>query len=254
MLFNIPTKEEYQNIMEDYPFEESILLLENFQYTSYPEGDMEGFFASSQIFTWHIHLKNRMYQVRLSWVILNHLFDQGIPDDEWWISPSKDGESSVEYFPHFKEEHYLIKAQFDYFSDIFYYKIFSAWDTLGHILNNMYGLNIKRADFYKAVQELKNVRPDLYSNLNELIKSEDFEKMRGFRHSITHNELIGNISSGVGKISGSGVSGLTFGVGDYTTSAQIKENADKSLKLLTQTIEFIKEQAQTDIALSASTS
>lgn len=246
MLFDIPTKEEYKNLLDNYPFDESILSLDNFQYTLYPEGDTENLYAKKQILTWYIHLKNRMYQVRWSWVLLNHLFNQGIPDDEWYISPGKDGRSSVEYFPHFEKQHFQIKTQFDYFSDIFYYKIFSAWDTLGHILNNMYGLNIKRADFYKAVQALKNVRPDLYSNLNDLIESEDFKIMRDFRHSITHNELIGNISSGVAKFSDSSARGVTFGVGDYTTSAQIKENADESLKLFTQTIEFIKEQVQID--------
>lgn len=245
MIFDVPTKKEGKIFLDAYPFDESIISLDNFSYTIHPEGSIETLYAGNQIQTWQVHLANRMYQTRWSWVMLNHLFSKGIPDEEWYISPGKNG-SSIEYFPHFDENHHLIKAQFDYFSDIFYYKLFSALDTLGHILNEMYGLDVRKVDFHKAVEALKDVRPTLYSNLNNLKESEEFKKMKEFRHSSTHNELVGNISSGMAKFSGAGVSGITFGVGDYIPSSQVKDNADKSLTLLTQAIEFIREQIQND--------
>lgn len=247
MIFDVPTKEEYKNLLDSYPFDESVISSDSFNYTIHPENSIELLYASNQIQTWQIHLANRMYQTRWSWVLLNHLFNKGIPDDEWYISPGKSG-SSVEYFPHFEKNHHIIKAQFDYFSDVFYYKLFSAWDNLGHILDNMYGLEIKKVDFHKAVEALKDVKSTLHSNLNSLMESEDFKNMKEFRHSSTHNELLGNVGSGMAKFSNKTASGITFGVGNYTTSLQIKNNADKSLILLTQAIEFIKEQVQIDIS------
>ncbi len=204
---------------------------------------MENSHASSQILTWTVHLKNRMYQTCWSWVQLNYLFNKEIPDEEWHISPGRNGES-VEFLPNFEKRHYLIKAQFNYFADIFYYKLFSAWDNLGHILNNMYELKIERANFYEAVKTLKDVKSDLHDNLNNLIESDDFKKMRKYRHSSTHNELIGLINSGFTKVS---ENHYTAGFQEYVTSSQIKDNADKSLNLITQAIKFIKEQVQSDM-------
>jgi hypothetical protein len=242
MIFIAPTIEEYRSILDEYPFDEDILSLDNFQYTIHPEGGIENFHASREVQTWIVHLKNRMYQTRWSWVQLSHFYNKGIPDDEWFISPGRNGES-VEYFPHFNDNNHEIKAQFNYFADVFYYKLFSAWDNLGHIINNMYGLSIRKADFHKAVKRLRTVRLDLYNNLNGLIESEDFEKMRAFRHSSTHNELIGHLSSGSTKVSDNI---YDFGIGEYTTSSQIKNNADKSMNLIEQAIKFIIEQVQSD--------
>src|SRR5687767_4306997 len=102
MLFDTPLKEEYKNLLDKYPFDESIFSDDNFDYTVHPEGSIEGFHASNQIDTWDNHLKNRMFQTRWSWVYLTHLFNKGIPDDEWRISPGRKGQS-VEYYPHFEE-------------------------------------------------------------------------------------------------------------------------------------------------------
>jgi Cthe_2314-like HEPN len=243
MLFDTPTKEEYREIIENYPFDESILRDDNFEYTVHQDGSIDGFHSGQQLSTWDNHLRNRMYQTRWSWVYLTYLFNKGIPDDEWYISPGRSGES-IEYFPHFEERHHFIKAQFDYFADVFYYKFFSAWDTLGHIINHMYGLGIDRADFRKAVQGLKTIRPDLHEKLNNLIRSDDFSEMMKYRHSSTHNELVGHVGSGSTKVS---ESEYHLGVGNYTPSAKIKENTDKSLLLFTNALEIIREQVEIDL-------
>jgi hypothetical protein len=243
MIFDSPTKEEYKEIIKDYPFDESTLGDKNFSYTVHREGSLDGFHAGQQLSTWDTHLKNRMYQTRFSWIYLTFLFNKGIPDDEWYISPGRSG-ASVEYFPHFEERHYLIKAQFHYFVDVFYYKFFSAWDNLGHILNHMYGLGIDRVDFRKAVKGLKQKRPDLHTKLNSLIQSDDFTKMIEYRHSSTHNELIGHVGSVSTKVSENEYS---LGVGKYIPTAMIKENTDKSLLLFMNAITFIGEQVQIDL-------
>jgi hypothetical protein len=77
-----------------------------------------------------------------SYVLMSYFFEKGIPDDESYISPGKRGES-VEFFPHFEPIHFEVKDWFDYFSDTFYYKLFSALDMVGHFINLQYELGVK---------------------------------------------------------------------------------------------------------------
>ena len=123
-------------------------------------------------------------------------FGKGIPDDEWFISPGKKGES-IQYYPHFEKKDFLIKAQFDYYADAFYHKLFSAWDTLGHLLNVVYELEIERASFDNAVKKLKTVKPALHAKLTAIMDSADFQTMRQFRHSVTHNHLPDTLALGL---------------------------------------------------------
>jgi Cthe_2314-like HEPN len=239
VFFEFPTKDEWRQLESSYPFKQLWISEDDFQYTNNPDGSIENFFAGSEIRTWAVHLQNRLIQVRWSYVLSMFHFNKGIPDERWFISPGKKGQS-IEYYPNFEEADHFVKAQFDYYVDVFYYKLFSAWDTLGHLLNVTYELEIERADFYKAVRKLKVIRPVLYSKFKKIMDSADFKKMREFRHNITHNHLLGHIGSSVRKVS---KNHITFGGGSYTPSAQVKENMAKSLDLLVETLEAIKEQS-----------
>jgi Cthe_2314-like HEPN len=242
VFFEFPTKDQWRMLEDSYPFEKLQVSTNHFQYTAHPEGSIESFYAIPEILTWKIHLQNRLIQTRWSYVQLMFHFNKGIPDDEWFISPGKKGQS-IEYYPHFEEKDHLVKAQFDYYADIFYYKLFSAWDTLGHLLNVTYELEIERASFHKAVGGLKTVKPVLYGKLETIMCSSDFKRMREFRHSITHNHLPGHIGSIVRRVSKKHITG---GGGSYTPSAQIKDNVIKSLDLFAEALEAIKEQSAMD--------
>ena len=242
MFFEFPTKDEWRKLEQSYPSKSLEVTEDHFRYTAFPEGSIERFSAVPEILTWTVHLQNRLIQTRWSYVLLMYYFGKGIPDDEWFISPGKKGES-IQYYPHFEKKDYLIKAQFDYYADAFYHKLFSAWDTLGHLLNVVYELEIERASFDKAVKKLKPLKPALHAKLTAIIDSTDFQTMREFRHSVTHNHLPGHISSSVRRVSANLV---TFGGGSYTPSAQIKDNVIKSLDLFAQALEAIKEQTAVD--------
>lgn len=239
MFFDWPKEDEWRELEKSYPFEKLKVPDDCFQYTASPQGSLEAFFAFPEILTWKVHLQNRLIQTGWSYVLLMFHFNKGIPDDEWFISPGKNGES-IEYFPHFKEEDHLVKAQFDYYVDVFYYKLFSAWDTLGHLLNVRYEMEIENASFGKAVRKLETIKPALHIRLKGIMDTPDFNKMREFRHSSTHNHLVGHIGSTVRKVSNNHV---TFGGGSYTPSADIKDNIIKSLDLFAETLEAIKEQS-----------
>jgi Cthe_2314-like HEPN len=194
MFFEFPTKDEWRESEGGYPFEKLEVSAGDFQYTAHPQGSMERFSAIPNIITWTAHLQNRLIQTRWSYVLLMFHFCKGIPDEEWFISPGKK-DQSVEYYPHFEKKDHLVYA------DIFYYKLFSAWDTLGQLPNVTYDLEIERASFYKAVEKLKTVKPTLFSKLKGVMDSPDFEKMPEIRHNIAHNHLPGHVGSTVERFS-----------------------------------------------------
>jgi hypothetical protein len=242
MFFDFPTKEEWASLEAAYPFSNLKVTEDHFRYTAHAEGTLERFSAIPQLLTWIVHLQNRLIQTRWNYVLLMFHFEKGIPDEEWFISPGREG-ASVEYFPHFEMKHRLAKAQFDYYADNFYYKLFSAWDTLGHILNVMYELEIERPSFDKALRALELVRPALHASLKAIVDVHDFVKMRETRHNITHNLLPGHVGSSITKTS---PDEFSIGVGSYTPSAVVKENVVASLDLFAQTLNAIKAQSVSD--------
>lgn len=70
---------------------------------------------------------NKVESIKISYALARHYFDKGIPDDEWFVSPGING-SSVQYMPHFNDEHYLIRYWY-----CFLWKTFTArynlWET-----------------------------------------------------------------------------------------------------------------------------
>lgn len=97
-------------------------------------------------------------------------------------------------------------------------------------------MQIERANFYSVVKKLKSFNHPLWLKLQAVRDSADFVTMTKLRHAITHNELPGDIGSSITKTK----EGITFGSGDYTPSAEIKENAIKSLNLFTGVLDVLR--------------
>lgn len=68
----------------------------------------------------------------------------------------------------------------------------------------------------------------------------NLRKPKKIRNALTHNYPPMTIGSAVSKKNTNSVS---LGVGQYTTSKEIKENAAEILELLAKAIEFIKKQS-----------
>lgn len=83
---------------------------------------------------------NKVGNLQITYALCMHYFDRGIPDDPWYISPGKEGQS-IQYFPEFKKEHYMRLFWFGYYADAFYLRISAVWDSLIEIINHYYGLN-----------------------------------------------------------------------------------------------------------------
>ena len=170
--------------------------------------------------------------------MLTYYFNKRIPDDEWRRSPGENGES-IQFFPNFKEEHFYWKDQFDYYSDIFYYKLFSVWDTIGHMLNVIFEINVSlnNVHFKTVLKKLEFYNKILYEKLEKIKTDPVFEKASEIRNDITHNYL----PNSVGLIVKKTKKNITVGVKNYFTTKEIKENIESVIILLKKTIEYIKD-------------
>ncbi|KPJ50705.1 MAG: hypothetical protein AMJ41_00915 [candidate division Zixibacteria bacterium DG_27] len=232
MLFEYPSKDDWNELISSIPYEKLAVSIGDFK----KKGDsLNDFVGNLQIETWLEHLGHRLFDVQKSYVMLMYYYEKGIPDDEWFISPGKRGES-IEYFPHFEKRHHLIKRQFDYYVDVFYYKIFSAWDNIGHVLNLAYDLGIKRVSFKCVVPKLKTSNAGLHGRLHSILEDDNFTKASDLRNTVTHNYLPSQVGSAVTRRGDT----VFFGAGDYIPSKVIKDNAAETVNLLVKTLDYIK--------------
>lgn len=250
-----PTKDDWQRIAATFPVEKLNIGITDFQtvapieapspiYTGSEFDDLDEFYINLE--TPHLarHLQHRIGHIWKSYILLMFYFDMGIPDDEWSVSGEQGG---IKYLPNFDDKHYQIQDEFTYYADVFYYKLFSAWDTIGHILNVRYKLGIeKRPDFHKAISKLAQASTSLFDKLQTIINDPDYKEARELRNTITHNYLPNIIGSTVRQIKTQSGTMITGGGGSYTPSATIKENVVKALSLFAETLESVKTQNRID--------
>jgi hypothetical protein len=197
--------------------------------------DNEGIFSflsNVEFNSWLRLFNNRLGQSRMSYIFLMHYLKKGIPDQEWFLSPGKQGQS-VQYFPHFNEETFYFKMMFDYYMDNFYYKFFSAWDTMYHVINAYYQFELMPNIRFnsKVMEKLLQRNEGLHTNIIKVNNSEPFVLSRTLRNDITHNFAPNDISSGITREKEEGLlRKISFGIGNYTTSKTFINNVDEIIE------------------------
>lgn len=88
-------------------------------------------------------LNNKVGSIKVSYALCRHYFDKEIPDNPYFISPGREGQS-IQYFPEFESEHWMRLYWFSYFADAVYMKLFSVWDSVTEIIDTFYGMDIKK--------------------------------------------------------------------------------------------------------------
>ncbi|WP_127576761.1 Cthe_2314 family HEPN domain-containing protein [Paenibacillus barengoltzii] len=213
-----------------------------------PEKNIYFFFSRHETDSWIRMLNNRLGQVRLSYIFMMHYFNKGIPDDEWYINPNR-GELSIQYFPHFREETFHYKTMFDYYTDVFYYKFSSAWDTIFHIINAYYSFNIEPKHRFndKVKNELKKRNSALFNEIGKTENSEAFKESKTLRNNITHNFSPNDISSGVKKEFVDGkIRRISMDIGEYTPSMIFIKNINDLINVMISFLAFLKETLESN--------
>lgn len=130
---------------------------------------------------------NKVGSLIITYALCRHYFDKGIPDDPWYISPGNEGQS-IQYMPLFKNEHWMRRYWFNFFSDTFYLKISSVWDSIIEILNHFYGLDYP-SDLRLRSQVLKWLKQnsrDIVSVFNEIMSDQRYIDAQAYRILAAH--------------------------------------------------------------------
>lgn len=237
MPITFPTEADFKRIGTTFSLDNLRLKLDDFQHKMPASRDFEALHITTELIPWINSFNERIFHTRRSYIFATFYFEQGIPDDEYFIS-SDENETSLEYFPHFDNEKYLIKDYFDYFVDVFYYKAFSSWDTIGHILTLLYHLPIRKPDFEKAVDKLASLDSTLHANLTSITKDSAYLEAKRLRNDITHNRPPGVLGSGLVQVTPT----MSYmGVGQYTSSKQVNGNVNEIFALMNQTVAYLKQ-------------
>ncbi|WP_235822191.1 Cthe_2314 family HEPN domain-containing protein [Gottfriedia luciferensis] len=169
-------------------------------------------------------------------------YDSGIPDEEWYISPGEKGQS-VQYFPHFEEEHFGNLYWFSFYMESFYTRFEGLIDTVYHVINIKYKFDFEPALGFrkKVLKGLKVVDKDLFDYLDALPDNIVFQKVKDFRNNIVHNYRPNQIDSGYTKVKKTdGSQNIRMSIGNYTTSSEFLINIYDSLDLLGEITDTIR--------------
>lgn len=260
-----PTQEDWARILQNYPLAEINVLDRSFYK---PEGDGSRQsdwgepFLKMDVSDWIKHLHNRLCDICTSYVMMTFYFEQGIPDEEWH-RPSRINKSEQyegeQYFPHFTGDRHenQTKHYFDYYSNVFYLQLFSAFDNVGHILNVLYNLQAQRRDVSfeiviegrektkrkKAIRGIREISPDLYDQIRQMTQKDAFESAKKLRNNITHNFLPGTLGESVVHKKKGNALITEFGAEQYTPSVKIHQTAVETLNILARVIASISIEA-----------
>jgi Cthe_2314-like HEPN len=229
MFPQFPNEKDWNRISQSYPLIEVDILKRGFYQ---PEGDgsrqsaWEQLGIDPKVHELQIHLSSRLHDIHLSYVMMSFYFEQNISD----------------------EDKHETKLSFNYYSHIFYIQLFSAFDNIGHLLNVLYRLEMKEkgVSFKAVVKKIKGKHPALYDCIAPVINSETFSSSSGLRNDITHNFLPGLTGRSVVdrkdmkkediEKEDEDMDFTTFGVGEYTTSKKMYQDAIEMLNTLTEVI------------------
>ncbi len=243
--FETLTQDEWDKFL-DVDFFENMYIKENALGAS--ENILQNFFAPrlNELIKEH---NNKVGSLRMTYAICRHYYDKGIPDDPWYISPGKNGES-MQYFPEFKEEHWMRKYWFNFFVDAFYLKISSVWDSIIEIINEKYEYGFQQDLRFRAnvLKKLKDDNKDLVDLFASIQSDSLYVEAQEYRTAAAHGSSAGDVSYTVttrqnvtievpevvnGKLTKKTINAkkvVGLGVGDYTKAKTIMTNIEQYSK------------------------
>lgn len=185
---------------------------EDFLFCDKIEGTIEDISVPFQINSWLRMISQRIKDADFSFIMASFYFEKEIPDEQWYKSSCK----GVDYFPNFSEDDNRNKFAFEYYSDAYFYKVFSSLEAMAHLMTLIFSLKWRernRISFLKSVSKIEKLNPELYSDLSEIIKQPQFKKINRIRNDTTHNYSEGHVHSEVVQKEGE----ISLTIGKYMT-------------------------------------
>lgn len=197
---------------------------------------------------WIKEFNNRAFDLITNYTLLKSYYNAGIPDEEWYISPGKDGQS-VQYFPHFEEKHFGNLYWYGFYLDSYYTRFEGMIDSVYHLINlkNRFGIEPSMGFIGKVLKQLESTDKDFYDYLKSLPTNTVYAKVKDFRNNLVHNYRPNQVDSGYKRTNNAdGSETITMTVGNYTTSTEFLNNINDSLELLVEITDTIRDKVKED--------
>ncbi len=235
-----PTEEDWSTIEQTLPYASLLSLVGSLDVKVRENQGLSDFMKSLSSTGYTNELRQRVGYVGRSHIFMQYYFNKGIPDERFQEVSEEKGETT--WYPDFKDADWHVKGWFDYFSDIFYYQLASTWDTLGHLINERYELNIKQKDVSvsRAVDALEGADKVLWQRMRGLINTDTYKSAREIRNSMAHAYLPNVPGMAVFKPQNHPMGIVrVYGTKRYITSKQIISNALDWVSLLSRALEYL---------------
>jgi len=237
-MIHFPTNEDMRKYYANFPF--SGFEIQDSDFAIKQLDGIEGLkqlAISKELSAWKIALKNKWNDVAKAFALMMFYYDKGIPDEPYYISPGRKG-LSVEYFPHFDDEHFSIKDGFDFYADIYFFKMFSTIDGIWQILNVYFnlGLTVNKVSFSNVCSKLEKIDAQIVTSLKKIFEDERYQKGKDLRDSITHRLPVGSQGTGIRRKGNATI----FCISEYTSSKLTVEIAKALLNFSVEVFKQIK--------------
>jgi len=201
-----------------------------------------------------MQFNNRLFEVRMAFVIAEHFRHKGIPDAEWHVTGPRG--AGVTFLPHLSEDQESIKTLFDFNVDVLFHKCFGAWDGLFQVINSyyQYGFDNGPALAKKVKQRLRQRDRGVFDIVRTAEKHDDFVKARKLRNDLTHNYSPSEVYCGARAIrdpSGE-IRTIVSGVANYTPSAELCDAVRRLILLFSNTLKALEQEWAGHHAMSLS--
>ena len=177
----LPSPQEWQEGLNLNPFKKLTIDISELDISD----DMATALVYEDLQYWVQQHNNKAKSLNITYVLLEHYYDKGIPDDEWisWRS------GGIDYMPHFQPEHWYIRDWFHFFVEIYYYRIFSLWDSVVGFINIFYQMHFNQDISLrkKVLKELSVQKPQLYIIFTSIKGDPLYNEASEYRNNMVHN-------------------------------------------------------------------
>lgn len=170
---------------------------------------------------WVRVLYNKIFNIEFSYKMVNFYYKDGFPDND---GPDLEA---------MNDDMFCRKAMFDYFVDVGFYTIQSAYDIISHILNSKYNMKLNKVYYSSVIKELKDKDNSLYTKL--VAAKTTFNKTRNdFSHNIPPNAMVGFVTD---------IEDNTMEIKepDYVSAKKLKEEFSTQVKDLNSVLAILKD-------------
>ncbi len=192
--FEIPPESEWDKHLESELFKKMSIDSNQFDIGDY---DLDEFAFEGGVKSCINQHNEKVGTLIVSYILCRHYYDKGIPDDPWYESPGKDGQS-IEYMPNFTSQDLLVRYWFSYFYEYVYFKIFSIWDSIYVFINDYYQMGHEQKSGFnrKVTESLKEHRSDICDLFTNISKEYLYKEANKYRNRIIHGTSLNGVTSG----------------------------------------------------------